>query len=322
MRAARKSSRSLQGRVALVAGATRGAGRGIACMLGEAGATVYCTGRSTRAQPAAEGPYAGRPETIEETAEMVTARGGAGIAVRVDHLVPAEVEALVDRIRRERKRLDVLVNDISEGVLHDWRPFWEVSLEKGFRALRQGVQTHLITSRFAVPLMIEGRRGLIVEITDGDFLGYHGTIFYDLVKTNVNRLAWAMAVELRKHRIAAVAVTPGYMRTETILDRYGITEANWKDRAKKDRHFAESETPFFVGRAVAALAADPRVLEKSGGVFGSWTLSDEYGFSDVDGRRPHWGRAFGKDYPEGLPSPGKIRYRWALVGSAFAGAPG
>ena len=293
MRAASlRSGCPLEGRVALVAGATRGAGRGIACMLGEAGATVYCTGRNARGRPNTTGPLAGRPETIDETAEMVSARGGVGIAVRVDHLVPAEVEALVRRIREERGKLDVLVNDMSEGVLHDWQPFWKVSLEKGFEAIRAGVHSHLITSHFAAPLLIDGRRGLIVEITDGDFLGYHETIFYDLVKTNVNRLAYAMAHDLARHRVAAVAVTPGYMRTEAILDRFGVTEATWKDGAKKDRHFAISETPFFVGRAVAALAADPRVLEKSGGVYGSWTLSDEYGFTDVDGRRPHWGRHF------------------------------
>lgn len=321
MRAAERKPRPLEGKVALVAGATRGAGRGIACMLGEAGATVYCTGRTTREHPAT-GVYAGRRETIEETAEMVSARGGRGISARVDHLVPAEVEAVVARIRREQKRLDILVNDISEGVMHDFRPFWKVSLENGFQALRQAVHTHLITSHYAAPLMIEARRGLIVEISDGDFLGYHGTIFYDLVKTNVNRLAWAMAGELRKHGVAALAVTPGYMRTEAVLDRHGVTESNWTDAVPRDHHFAHSETPFFVGRAVAALAADPRVLEKSGGLFASWTLSDEYGFTDVDGRRPHWGRAFGHLYGKGMPASTEIRYEWALVGSAFASGAG
>lgn len=329
MRAARKPAKSkkavqparpLAGQVALVAGATRGAGRGIACMLGEAGATVYCSGRTTREHPAT-GVYAGRPETVEETAEMVTARGGRGIAVRVDHLDPEQVENLVARIRREQKRLDILVNDISEGVLHDFRPFWKVSLEKGFQSLRQAVHTHIITSHYAAPLMIERRRGLIVEISDGDFLGYHGTIFYDLVKTTVNRLAWAMAGELRRYGIAAIAVTPGYMRTEVVLERQRVTEANWMEAARKDHHFEHSETPFFVGRAVAALAADPHVLEKSGGLFASWTLSDEYGFTDVDGRRPHWGRAFGHLYGNGMPSSKEIRYEWALVGSAFANRP-
>jgi NAD(P)-dependent dehydrogenase (short-subunit alcohol dehydrogenase family) len=275
----------LAGRVALVAGATRGAGRGIACMLGEAGATVYCTGRTTREHPAT-GVYAGRPETIEETAEMVTARGGRGIAVRTDHLDETQVATLVTRIGREQKRLDVLVNDISEGEIHDFGPFWKVSLEKGFRALRQGVHSHIITSRRVAPLMVKQRRGLIVEISDGDFLGYHGAFFYDLVKTNVNRLAYAMAQELYAHGVAAVAVTPGWMRTEMMLDRFGVTEANWRDAAKKDKNFLLSETPSYVGRAVAALAADPNVLAKTGGLYGSWTLAREYGFTDIDGSQP------------------------------------
>lgn len=305
--------KTLEGKVALVAGATRGAGRGIACMLGEAGAIVYCTGRSVRGEPPAEGVYAGRPETIEETAEMVTARGGTGIHVRTDHLVEEQVEALVSRIRDERGRLDVLVNDISEGVVHDWQPFWKLSLDKGLRALRQGIHTHVITCRHAVPLMIEKRRaspGLVVEVTDGDTLGYRETLFYDLVKTTVNRLAYAMAEELHPHDVAAVAVTPGYMRTEYILDHFGVTEENWRDGAKKDKNFLASETPFFVGRAVAALAADVNVLEKSGGVYGSWTLSDEYGFTDVDGNRPHLGRHMGEAFGEYRP---KTSFSWKLA---------
>jgi NAD(P)-dependent dehydrogenase (short-subunit alcohol dehydrogenase family) len=304
----------LRGRVALVAGATRGAGRGIACMLGDAGATVYCTGRSAEGHPPT-GAYAGRPETIEETAAMVTARGGHGIPVRVDHLVQPEVEALIKRIRRESKRLDLLVNDISEGQMHDWTPLWKVSLEKGFRALENGIHTHLITAHHAIPLMIDtGTGGLIVEVSDGDWLGYHGTMFYDLVKTNVNRIAYALAEELHDKKIAVVAVTPGYMRTEAVLDHHKVTEATWRDAAKKDKLFADSETPFFVGRAVAALAADPNVMTKSGGLFGSWTLAEEYGFSDVDGRQPNlarqWEKVFGKPLVDG---PGKTGYWWALM---------
>jgi NAD(P)-dependent dehydrogenase (short-subunit alcohol dehydrogenase family) len=314
---------NLAGKVALVAGATRGAGRGIAAMLGEAGATVYCTGRTTRDHPAT-GSYAGRPETIEETAEMVTARGGRGIAVRVDHLVREEVEALVARVAKESKRLDVLVNDISEGVTHDWAPFWKVDLEKGFRALENGIHTHLITAQCAVPLMMKTRGGLIVEVSDGDFLGYHGTLFYDLVKTNVNRLAHVMAEELHGRGIAAVAISPGYMRTEMVLDHHKVTEANWRDGARKDKLFADSETPFFVGRAVAALAADPKKMAKSGGLFGSWTLAEEYGFEDVDGRRPHlarqWETVFGKPLVDG---PGKTSFWWQQVrpGTMLAGKP-
>jgi NAD(P)-dependent dehydrogenase (short-subunit alcohol dehydrogenase family) len=315
----------LKGRVAVVAGATRGAGRGIACMLGEAGATVYCTGRSVRGSPPTEGPYAGRPEPIEETAEMVEARGGVGIPVRVDHLVPEQVEALFERVGREQRRLDVLVNDISEGEVYQWKPFWKLPLDQGFRALRQGIHTHIITSRHAVPLMIARRRrspGLIVEVTDGDALYYRQHLFYDLVKISVNRMAWAMAQELHKHKVAAVAVSPGFMRSEAMLDRFGVTEANWREGAKKDKHFIASETPFFVGRAIAALAADPDVMAKSGGVYGSWTLSDEYGFSDVDGNRPHIGRhfeqAFGKDGPWGGP---KTSVRWTLTNARSAAGP-
>ena len=313
----------LRVRVALVAGATRGAGGGIAAMLGEAGAVVYCTGRTTKEHPAT-GVYDGRKETIEETAEMVTAKGGRGIAVRVDHLVRAQVEALVTRIRKESKRLDILVNDISEGTSHDWAPFWKVDLEKGFRGLANGVHTHLITAQCAVPLMMKGRGGLIVEISDGDFLGYHGTLFYDLVKTNVNRLALVMAEELHKHGIAVVAISPGYMRTEIVLDHHKVSEANWRDAAKKDKLFGDSETPFFVGRAVAALAADPRRMDKSGGLFGSWTLAEEYGFTDVDGRRPdlarRWEKVFGKPL---VDARGKMSFWWKQMqerGPAMTGS--
>jgi NAD(P)-dependent dehydrogenase (short-subunit alcohol dehydrogenase family) len=302
----------LAGQVALVAGATRGAGRGIACMLGEAGATVYCTGRSVRGRPPTEGPYAGRPETIEETAEMVSRHGGVGIAVRVDHLVETEVEALVQRIRKDQHRLDVLVNDISEGEWHDWKPFWQVSIEKGLRALQRGIHSHLITSRHAAGLMVEGKRGLIVEIGDGDTLTYRGTLFYDLVKVTVMRLAFAMAEELRKHGVAAVAVTPGYLRSEAMLDHFGVTEATWRDGGKKDPHFLASETPFFVGRAVAALAADSRVLEKSGGAYGSWTLAREYGFTDVDGSRPDLGAHIAKHREAFLLGPTRTGFRWEI----------
>jgi len=280
------SARPLAGQVAVVAGATRGAGRGIARMLGEAGATVYCTGRSTRESPAS----AGRPETIEETAELVTASGGRGIAVRVDHLDEAQVEAFFARVRAEEGRLDVLVNDIWGGdELMEWLPFWKLSLEKGMRMQRTAVDTHIITSRHGVPLMLERDRGLVVEVTDGDFSGYRGSLFYDLAKTTVMRLAFAMSKDLAKTGVAALAVTPGFLRSEAMLDRFGVSEANWRDAIATDPHFAESETPAYVGRAVAALAADPAVRAKAGRTWSSWTLAREYGFRDVDGRQPDWG---------------------------------
>ena len=277
----------LKGRVAVVAGATRGAGRGIACMLGEAGATVYCTGRSVRGKPAT----ADRPETIEETAEMVTARGGAGIHAQVDHTVEEQVKALFRRVRKEQGRLDVLVNDVWGGdELTEWsKPFWKLSLDKGFLMLDRAVHSHIITSRYGVPLMLERDEGLIVEITDGDDESnaqYRGTLFYDLVKISVIRLALAMAQELRDTHITAVALTPGFLRSEQMLDHFGVTEENWRDAISKDPYFAISETPFYVGRAVAALAADPEVRARTGKALTSWGLAREYGFTDVDGRQP------------------------------------
>lgn len=291
---------SLKGMIAVVAGATRGAGRGIACMLGEAGATVYCTGRSSRAmrpQPIeVSAPFSlqHRPETIEETAEMVNTYGGVGIPVQADHTIEAQVQALFERIRTEQERLDILVNDIWGGdELTEWgTPFWELSLDKGLLMLQRAVQTHIITSRYATPLMVARGQGLIVEITDGDTLNYRGNLFYDLAKVSAIRLAYAMAEELRPYRITALAVTPGFLRSEAMLDHFGVTEANWQDGAKKDPHFIASETPFYIGRAIAALAADPNIAQKSGGVFSSWDLAKEYGFSDIDGRQPNWGKYF------------------------------
>ena len=277
-------------RVAVVAGATRGAGRGIARMLGAAGAVVYCTGRSVRGRPATPG----RAETIEETAEAVTAAGGRGVAVRTDHTVEAEVERLFARVRAERGRLDVLVNDVWGGdALTEWgAPFWELSTAQGLELLERAVHSHIITSRHGVPLMVERNAGLVVEVTDGDTLGYRGNLFYDLAKNAVIRLAYAMAADLHAHRVTALAVTPGFLRSEAVLDHCGVTEANWRDAIADDPYFAESETPCYVGRAVAALAADPDVAAKSGGLFSSWGLAKEYGFTDVDGRRPDWGAFF------------------------------
>ncbi len=290
----------LQGRVALVAGATRGAGRGIACMLGAAGATVYCTGRSSRqtpqARPTDAGPFttAGRPETIEETADLVNEWGGHGIAVRVDHTVEAEVAALFARIQAEHSRLDVLVNDVWGGdelTNPQWgTPFWELDPQVWLKLHERAVYSHLITSRYGAPLLVAQQHGLIVEITDGDRADYRGQFYYDLAKTAVTRMAFGMAADLRPHGVAAVAVTPGFLRSEAMLEFMGVTEANWRAGAAKEAHFIASETPFFVGRAVAALAADPQIMAKSGGLYSSWDLSDEYGFSDINGEQPHWGR--------------------------------
>ena len=282
--------RPLRDQVAVVAGATRGAGRGIARMLGEAGATVYCTGRSVRGHPATPG----RPETLEETAKMVTAEGGRGIAVRTDHTVESQVEQLFTRVRAEAGRLDILVNDIWGGdALTEWgKSFWELSVEQGQRLLERAVHTHIITSRHGAPLMVERNAGLIVEVTDGDTFGYRGNLFYDLAKNAVVRLAYAMASDLHAHGVTALAVTPGFLRSEAVLDHFGVTEANWRDAIEKDEYFAESETPCYVGRAIAALAADPDVGTKGGGLFSSWALAKEYGFTDVDGRRPDWGTFF------------------------------
>jgi NAD(P)-dependent dehydrogenase (short-subunit alcohol dehydrogenase family) len=280
--------KNLEGKVALVAGATRGAGRGIARALGAAGAVVYCSGRSTRRHPATPG----RPETIDETAEMIARDGGTAVAVRTDHRKPAEVRRLMARIRKEQGRLDILVNDIWGGdAWLDWwwnvMQFWKIPLEKGFDVLDTALNTHIITAHEAIPLMLEGRRGgLIAGITDGDGYCYRGQFYYDFVKTSVIRMAFALAHELRKKKIACVAVTPGFLRSESMLDIMGVTEENWRDAGQKRPEWLESETPLFVGRAIAALAGDRNVMKKTGRVYNSTELAREYGFTDVDGRLP------------------------------------
>lgn len=280
----------LTGTIAVVAGATRGAGRGIACMLGEAGATVYCTGRSTRDSLVSTL----RPETIEDTAEMVTQYGGVGIPVRVDQLDKTQVEALFERVRHEHKQLDILINDIwgGEKLIEFGTPVWEMDIDKGLQMLRTALNTHIITSRYALPLMVERKQGLVIEVTDGDTLDYRGNFIYDIAKTTVIRMAYGLSQELKSNGITALALTPGFLRSEEMLDHFGVTEANWQDATKKDPHFIASETPFFVGRAAAALASDPKVFEKTGKAFSSWNLSDEYGFKDITGDTPHWGRYF------------------------------
>ncbi|MBW5480536.1 SDR family oxidoreductase [Streptomyces bambusae] len=283
-----QQERSLEGRVALVAGATRGAGRGIAVELGARGATVYVTGRSTRGK---RSEY-DRPETIEETAELVTAAGGTGIAVAVDHLVPEQVEALVGRIEAEQARLDVLVNDVWGGEkLFEWdSPVWEHDLDNGLRLLRLAIETHAVTSHFALPLMLRRPGGLVVEMTDGtaEYNGshYRNSFFYDIAKSAVLRMAFALGHEVGPRGATAVALTPGWMRSEMMLDAFGVTEENWREATKSVPHFAISETPRFVGRAVAALAADAEVSRWNGQSLSSGGLAREYGFTDLDGSRP------------------------------------
>ncbi|HXA58691.1 MAG TPA: SDR family oxidoreductase [Streptosporangiaceae bacterium] len=280
----------LTGQIALVAGATRGAGRGIAVELGTAGATVYVTGRSTRAARS----DLNRVETIEDTAELVTDAGGTGIAVRCDHTRPEDVAAVIERVRADHGRLNVLVNDVWGGdPLTEWgTPFWQLDLAKVQALWERAVLTHLITSQHAVPLMLEHPGGLIVEVTDGDGARYRGNLAYDLVKSAVNRLALAQAEELRPHGITALAVTPGFLRSEAMLDGFGVSEANWRDAGERDPHFLASETPRYIGRVVTALATDPHVERKSGQVLTSWDLAEEYNVYDLDGSRPHWGRHF------------------------------
>ena len=277
----------LAGRVALVAGATRGAGRGIAVQLGAAGATVYVTGRTTRLQRS----EMNRPETIEETAALVDAAGGRGIAVQVDHLVPDQVRDLVAHIDREQGRLHVLVNDIWGATTMEWnKSVWESTLEIGLRTLRLAVDTHAITSHFAIPLLIRHAGGLVVEVTDGtdeyNATTYRVSFFYDLAKAAVNRMAFALAHELPPHGATALSLTPGWLRSEAMLDAYGVSEERWRDATRISPHFAISESPAYVGRAVAALAQDPDVSRWNGKSLSSGQLAKVYGFTDLDGSQP------------------------------------
>jgi NAD(P)-dependent dehydrogenase (short-subunit alcohol dehydrogenase family) len=278
---------ALAGRVALVAGATRGAGRGIAVQLGACGATVYCTGRTTSKQRS----EMNRPETIEETAALVDAAGGRGIAVQVDHLESEQVRALVARIEREQGRLHVLVNDIFGATKIEWnKAVWESDLEYGLRLLRLAIDTHAITSHFAIPLLLETPGGLVVEVNDGtaEYNGktYRNSFFYDLAKAGVQRMGFALAHELGSRGATAVTLTPGWLRSEAMLDAFKVTEANWRDATKFQPHFAISETPAFVGRAVAALAQDPQVSRWNGKSLSSGQLAQVYGFTDLDGSQP------------------------------------
>jgi NAD(P)-dependent dehydrogenase (short-subunit alcohol dehydrogenase family) len=304
----KRKQQPLAGSVVVVAGATRGAGRGIARALGEAGAFVYCTGRSVRGNPS---PY-GRSETIEDTAKMIVAAGGRAKAIRVDHTIEAEVVALFERIKREHGRLDVLVNCIAgeDPMMAQWASFWKADLSNGDAILRQALLSHIITAKHGAPLMIKKKRGLIVEVTENDLLLAGGNILTQIVKFSQKALATIWAAELLKHNVAAIAITPGFLRSEKMLEHFGVKESNWREAGKKDRNFLESESPLFVGRAVAALAADPKVLDRSGHLLSSWELGRLYGFTDADGRRPDWG-ALDVDF-SGLPGSWMEAFRDAL----------
>ncbi|MEO3863031.1 SDR family oxidoreductase [Acrocarpospora sp. B8E8] len=297
-------SKPLAGKVALVAGATRGAGRGIAVELGAAGAMVYAIGRSTRSQRS----EIDRPETIEETAELVTAAGGQAIPVQVDHLDPNQVRALVERIDAEQGRLDILVNNIWGGEqMFSWdQSLWEHSLDKGLRILRLAVDTHIITSHHALPLLIKNPGGLVIEVTDGtaeyNTKNYRISFFYDLAKSSVLRMAFAQSKELAPHGSTAVALTPGWLRSELMLDLFGVTEATWQDALKLQPHFAISETPSYVGRAVTALATDPTVSRWNGQSLSSGQLAQVYGFTDLDGSQPDAWRYLVEVQDPGLPA--------------------
>ena len=282
-----KDARPLGGKIAVVAGATRGAGRGIARALGEAGATVYCTGRSVRGNPS----LYKRPETIDETAEMINAAGGTAIAVRVDHTIESEVEKLFSRIDREHGRVDVLVNSIAgeDPLMQQFTSFWKTNLANGEAVFRQALLSHIITAKHAALLMIREKSGLIVEVTENDIALAGGNPLSQAVKLSLKGFALNMAAELKPHNVAAIAITPGFLRSESMLEHFGVTEANWHEGGKKDKNFLESESPLFVGRAVAALAADSGVLERTGQLSSSWELARYYGFTDADGSRPDWG---------------------------------
>jgi NAD(P)-dependent dehydrogenase (short-subunit alcohol dehydrogenase family) len=282
------SRKPLEGKIAVVAGATRGTGRGIATALGEAGATVYCTGRSIRG----ERSHYNRPETIDETAVMVTAAGGKGIAVRVDHTIEAEVRELFARVEREHGHLDILSDSVGgeDPRLGGWDSLWKLDLSTGPQALHGSLFSHLLTAKYAAALMIKKRRGLIVQVTEGDLLGGGGNAVTDLVKSGLKSLAVRLAWELKTHRIAVVAITPGFLRSEAMLEHFGVTAETWRTGAKKDPNFIASESPLFIGRAVAALAQDPKILDRTSQILSSWELSREFGFTDANGERPDWGR--------------------------------
>src|SRR5688572_7966046 len=284
----RSSRKPLTGRVALVAGATRGAGRGIARALGEAGATVYCTGRSVKGKPS---PY-GRPETIDETAAMIEAAGGTAKAFRVDHTNEEDVKALFRRIMRAHKRIDIVVDSVAgeDPLMKVYGFLWQAEPKGADAIFRQGLTSRIITAKHAALAMMPARRGLVVEVTENDMMGGGGNPMAQTVKLAQKVLPLVWAAELAPYRIAVMAVTPGFLRSESMLEHFHVTEDNWRDAGKQDPNFLESESPLFVGRAIAALAADPKVLDRTGMLFSSWELARDYELFDYDGRRPDWGR--------------------------------
>jgi NAD(P)-dependent dehydrogenase (short-subunit alcohol dehydrogenase family) len=301
-----EESKPLRGRVALVAGATRGAGRAVAVELARAGAIVYATGRSSRVAGPSE---IGRPETIEQTGELIAAAGGEGVALRADHLEPDQVRGLAERIDRDHGRLDVLVNDIFDGGRYGQfgTTVWEHDLASGLRMLRIGIDTHAITSHFVLPLLIRRPGGLVVEMTDGTAeynaaYRHHEGFYYDLVKAAVQRMTIAQAYELRPYQASAVAVTPGWMRSEDMLDFYGVTEGTWREATTRVPHFCISESPTYTGRAVTALAADAEVTRWSGQVLSSGQLAPIYGFTDTDGTQPDCWRYLVEVQDKNLPA--------------------
>jgi NAD(P)-dependent dehydrogenase (short-subunit alcohol dehydrogenase family) len=288
MKQTSSSRKRLTGRVALVAGATRGAGRGIARALGEAGATVYCTGRSVKGKPS---PYR-RPETIDETAAMIIADGGKAIAVRVDHTNEAQVKALFRRIMRAHKRIDVVVDSVAgeDPLMGTYGFLWQADVKPADAIFRQGLTSRIITAKHAALAMMRAGRGLIVEVTEADMIRGGGNPMSQAVKTAQKVLPLLWAAELAPHGVTVMAVTPGFLRSESMLEHFAVTEENWREAGKKDPNFLQSESPLFVGRAIAALAADPKVDARTGMLFGSWDLGRDYGLTDYDGRRPDWGR--------------------------------
>ncbi|TGL60617.1 SDR family oxidoreductase [Leptospira sarikeiensis] len=291
--------KKLKGKIALVAGGTRGAGRGIAISLGEEGATVYVTGRTSNGSIS----EIGRKETIEETAELVNKAGGVGIPIKTDHTNKEQVKALIDKISSENGgRLDILINDVWGGEhLSEWgKKFWEQDLGKALKMFNNCLQSHLITAYYSAPLLLKSDSGLLIEVTDGIDYRYRGNLPYSLVKSSVINLAVCLSEELKSDGVTAISLTPGFLRSEQMLDYFGVQESNWKDAVKKEEHFIASETPTFVGRAVSHLASDPNIFQKTGKPWSSWKLSDEYGFIDSDGSRPHWGNYYKEKFGENL----------------------